>query len=83
MSLTSPNRGYPLEEIDGDAGTIGDWARALRDLEDGLSALQDAADKGRSVSGKGKAVDSLRRDAGVLSARAVSTACWLAGLRGL
>lgn len=68
MSLTSPNRGYPLEEIDGDAGTIGDWARALRDLEDGLSALQDAADKGRSVSGKGKAVDSLRRDAGVLSA---------------
>lgn len=71
MSLVSPNRGYPLERIDGNAATIGDWARGLRHLADELGELRGAASVASSLSGSGKAVDSFRTDAGSLSSACV------------
>lgn len=68
MTLVSPNRGYLLERIEGDTGTMSWWAGQLTRVRDGLDELRDAATTAQALPGVGKAVTSVRTDAADLLA---------------
>ncbi|MGF3057210.1 alpha/beta hydrolase [Microbacterium sp. YY-01] len=63
MALTSPNYGYPLERIVGDAGSMAYWAGVFERLAARLTDLKDSASQTTLLDGRGKAVSAARRDA--------------------
>lgn len=63
MTLTSPNRGYPLEQITGDVGTMSRWVDQFEMLADHLRALRGASARATGLPGMGQAVSSVRADA--------------------
>ncbi|WEK61808.1 MAG: hypothetical protein P0Y60_03380 [Candidatus Microbacterium colombiense] len=63
MTLTSPARGYPLEWIAGDAGTMSRWVDQFRMLAEHLRALRGASARATGLAGMGQAVTSVRSDA--------------------
>lgn len=63
MSLTSPNRGYPLEKIEGEVGTMSRWVDQFNLSVEHLGALRGAAARTTGVAGVGKAVSGARDDA--------------------
>ncbi|MEV7633123.1 alpha/beta hydrolase [Microbacterium sp. NPDC089318] len=68
MTLVSPNRGYLLERIEGDTGTMSWWAGQLTRVRDGLDELRDAAGTTTALPGVGRAVTAVRGDAADLLA---------------
>lgn len=63
MSLASPNRGYPLERITGDVGTMSRWVDQFEVVAEHLTALRGAAARTSGCAGVGKAVSGARKDA--------------------
>jgi hypothetical protein len=63
MTLTSPNRGYPLERITGDVGTMSRWVDQFEMLAEHLRALRSASARATGLPGMGQAVSSVRADA--------------------
>lgn len=75
MSLTSPERGYPLERIDYDSGAIEGVAAALATLVDYAAdacVVLDSIHHG--LEGRGRAIDTATDAAGRLSQRVQPTA---------
>ena len=68
MTLVSPNRGYLLERIEGDTGTMSWWSGQLTRVQDALDDLHDGATTVTGLPGVGKAVTSVRSDAADLLA---------------
>lgn len=66
MSLASPNRGYPLEKITGDVGTMSRWVDQFEVVAEHLSALRGAAARTTECAGVGKAVSGARGDAAAI-----------------
>lgn len=62
MTLTSPRRGYPLERIAGDVGTMSGWVDQLEIVAEHLSALRGASARGTGLAGMGQAVSAARAD---------------------
>ena len=67
MSLVSPNRGYPLERIAGNTGTMGGWAELLSQIGVHLDDLRTYAARASDLPGVGKSVTAARSDATDLS----------------
>ncbi|SED70140.1 alpha/beta hydrolase [Ruania alba] len=63
MSLTSPNRGFPLEKIDGSAGDMRWWSSAIGRLADRQDDVRSAAEQTMELPGTGKSVTRARDDA--------------------
>lgn len=63
MTLVSPHRGYRLERIEGDTGTMSWWAGQLTRVHDSLDELRDAATAATGLPGVGQAVTAVRTDA--------------------
>ncbi|GAA5200593.1 alpha/beta hydrolase [Microbacterium jejuense] len=63
MSLTSPNRGYPLERIDGNAGSMSWWVGSFDRAGQRLAELRTSLQTVRDLPGKGDAVVAARADA--------------------
>ena len=66
MSLSSPNRGYVLEKIDGNAGSMASWVRTFDDVAEELGHLRDRAQRVTELPGAGKAISTTRGDAQTL-----------------
>lgn len=68
MSLTSPTRGYVLEKIDGNAGSMASWVRTFDDVASELGDLRDRAQRVTELPGVGAAITRARGDAQALLA---------------
>ena len=66
MTLVSPARGFSLERIEGDIGTMAWWSGRLTTLHDQLGDLHTSAIAVQGLPGAGDAVTSTRRRAGEL-----------------
>jgi len=62
VTLTSPRRGYPLERIAGDVGTMSGWVDQLEIVAEHLGALRGASARGTGLAGMGQAVSAARAD---------------------
>jgi len=60
MSLSSPNRGYVLEKIDGNAGSMASWVRTFDEVAEELGHLRDRAQRVTELPGIGKAITTTR-----------------------
>ncbi|MCK2035385.1 hypothetical protein KZC51_04470 [Microbacterium sp. SSW1-49] len=63
MTLFSPRRGYPLERITGDVGTMSRWVDQFTMLAEHLRALRGASARATGLPGMGRAVTAVRADA--------------------
>lgn len=63
MTLASPRRGYPLERIAGDVGTMSRWVDQFEMLATHLGALRGASARATGLPGMGQAVSGVRDDA--------------------
>lgn len=66
MSLTSPNRGYPLERIEGNSGSMTYWNALFTRVADRLGDLRTAAQTARDLPGVGQSITAARDDASEL-----------------
>ncbi|MEU4017167.1 alpha/beta hydrolase [Microbacterium sp. NPDC028030] len=67
MSLTSPNRGYPLERLDGNTGSMAYWSNLFTRVADRLGDLRTAAHAAHDLPGVGRSVTAVRTDANDLA----------------
>ncbi|QNA91703.1 hypothetical protein [Microbacterium sp. Se63.02b] len=67
MSLTSPNRGYPLERLDGNTGSMAYWSNLFTRVADRLGDLRTAAHAAQDLPGVGRSVTAVRTDANDLA----------------
>ncbi|MBO9626822.1 MAG: hypothetical protein J7484_10655 [Microbacterium sp.] len=63
MSLTSPNRGYPLERIEGNDGSMATWVGTFDLIAEALGDLRDTAQRVMDLPGVGDAITRVRGDA--------------------
>ncbi|WP_243231908.1 alpha/beta hydrolase [Microbacterium sp. CIAB417] len=63
MTLISPNRGYALERLDGDTGSMSWWSGEFARVQDRLETLREAAVQTHGLPGVGQAVSAVRADA--------------------
>lgn len=63
MSLTSPNRGYPLERIEGNAGSMATWVGTFDLIAEDLGDLRERAQRVTDLPGVGDAITRARGDA--------------------
>lgn len=72
MTLSSPNRGFPLERLEGSTGSMGYWNGLFTRVATALGDLRTAAQTASDLEGVGAAVTAARADAeelrGVLAA---------------
>jgi hypothetical protein len=67
MTLVSPNLGYPLEKLEGNPGTMGDWSRSILDVAEELEELRTGAYATSDITGSGSAMVAVRADARTLA----------------
>lgn len=67
MTLTSPNRGYPLERLEGNSGSMAYWSSLFTRVADRLGDLRTAVQSAHDLPGLGRAVTAVRTDASDLS----------------
>ncbi|MDN8548742.1 alpha/beta hydrolase [Microbacterium sp. NM3R9] len=63
MSLTSPNRGYPLERLEGSAGSMSWWSGAFSRVAGSLGDLRTTVQSATDLDGVGAAITAARADA--------------------
>lgn len=63
MSLISPNRGYPLERIEGDTGSMSWWVSRFDNIGDRVGDLRARMHEVRGLPGKGQSITASRDDA--------------------
>lgn len=63
MTLTSPNRGYPLERIEGSAGSMAWWSGLFTRVADKLGELRESAQLAADLPGAGQSITAARADA--------------------
>ena len=63
MTLTSPNKGYPLERLEGSPSSMSYWYDKFQAAADQLEDLRDALQTAADVDGVGQAVTAARNDA--------------------
>lgn len=63
MTLTSPNRGYLLEHIDGSSGSMSWWNGLFTRVADCLGELRESAQYATELPGVGQAITAVRDDA--------------------
>ncbi|SDQ76750.1 alpha/beta hydrolase [Microbacterium sp. cf332] len=63
MTLTSPNRGYPLERLEGNAGSMSWWSSAFGRVAGSLGELRTATQAATELPGVGAAIIAARADA--------------------
>lgn len=63
MTLVSPNRGYPLQRIDGSSGSMSYWHGLFTSVADKLSTLRTSSQTAGDLPGNGAAVTAARTDA--------------------
>ncbi len=63
MSLVSPGRGFPLERITGDVGTMSRWVDQFDLVAEHLGMLRGAAARATGLPGMGAAITAARVDA--------------------
>lgn len=63
MTLASPRRGYPLERIAGDVGTMSGWVGRFEIVAEHLSTLRGVSARATGLAGMGHAVSAVRADA--------------------
>ena len=73
MSLTSPNRGYPLERIEGNAGSMASWVGTFDLVAEDLGDLRDRAQRVTDLPGVGDAITRARGDAQAIASPLRST----------
>lgn len=60
MSLSSPNRGYTLERLEGSAGSMAYWNGLFTRVADRLDGLRSAASVAGGLPGVGQSIDAAR-----------------------
>lgn len=68
MSLVSPNRGYPLERLEGNSGSMAYWSNLFTRVADRLGDLRSAVNSAHELPGVGRSVTAVRADANDLAA---------------
>lgn len=68
MSLTSPNRGYPLERLEGSSGSMAYWSTLFTRVAERLGDLRTAVHSAQELPGVGHAVTAVRADADGIAA---------------
>ncbi|KAA9084975.1 alpha/beta hydrolase [Microbacterium radiodurans] len=63
MSLTSPNRGYPLERLEGNAGSMSWWSGAFGRVAGSLGDLRTSVQAATDLDGVGASIRAARSDA--------------------
>lgn len=63
MSLTSPNRGYPLERLEGSAGSMSWWSGAFSRVAGSLGDLRTTVQSATDLDGVGASITAARADA--------------------
>lgn len=66
MSLTSPTKGYALEKIDGDVGSMASWVGTFDSTAEELGDLRDRAQRVTELPGVGDSITKARDDAQLL-----------------
>ena len=66
MSLTSPNRGFPLEKLEGNTGSMGTWVRTFDRTAEALGDLRTRAQRVSDLPGVGDSISRARTDAQAL-----------------
>lgn len=69
MTLSSPNRGYPLTKLDGNTGSMGYWVGVFDRTATKLRSLQTAADDATDVDGVAWSVRMTRAKASSLKSK--------------
>jgi hypothetical protein len=63
VSLVSPNRGYPLEHLEGNSGSMAYWSNLFTRVADRLGDLRSAVSSAHELPGVGRSVTAVRTDA--------------------
>lgn len=63
MTLTSPNRGYPLERLEGNSGSMSYWSLLFTRVADRLGDMRTAAHSVHDLPGVGLSITAVRTDA--------------------
>lgn len=63
MTLTSPNRGFPLERLDGNPGTMSGWSGGLTRVAGSLEDLRTTLQAATDLEGVGASISAARADA--------------------
>lgn len=67
MNLVSPHRGYPLERIEGNSGSMETWVGTFDRIAKDLGDLRDRAHRVAELPGVGDAISRARSDAQVIA----------------
>ncbi|WEK61975.1 MAG: alpha/beta hydrolase [Candidatus Microbacterium colombiense] len=68
MSLTSPHRGYPLERLEGNSGSMAYWSSLFTRVANKLGDVRTATQTAHDLPGVGRSITAARDDANDLSA---------------